>query len=359
MRTQYTLSPQRQADVFNIAFYADTLQIINFTPYVLYLRIGDNITAGPTSYHNLIPPATAATIPCVANHFSAALAVGGSTGFTTVLAQRVDFIFSAGEPVANLSQLTLSIQNGQVFTTAALIAGANEAFTIDARGYEAISLSILITGGLGVSVEVSPDAGVSGWFPLKNFRADFTGWPKTFDTFLPNPYGWFRVTLYNDTLLGWGAGAIFIYNLVHEVPDVLSFRNEVHFTRDVIAGPVAPGAILNLITYPRFSGHVKKMWMIATGPFDVNPLSANYMLPLTALALIQADLAGTIYEPFLKLPTSWTLNAAGTVQRLTWEVELDIYAALSLTIDVVFGGPGASAVNLGFVTGTVEIGEER
>ena len=360
MRTQYTLTPIKQADVFNIAFYADTLQVINFTPYVLYLRIGDNITAGADSYHSLIPPATAATIPCYAKNFSAALAVGGSVGFTTVLAQRADFIFTANELVPNLSQLTLSIQNGQVFRSPLLGAGAWQRYTIDARGFAAISLTCLVPGlqTLGITVEVSPDAGVTGWSPLKCFRVSPGVAATTLDTFLPNPYGWFRVSLFNDGGIGWIISVILIYNLLHVVPPVGSFRNEVSYTVTQFASPLVAGVWLPIVTYLRFSGHLKKLRIMAQGPFDVNPASPNYTLPLTVQALIQTDI--TYVVDVLRLPpASWSLDLAGTVQEMWWQVDLDIYAAISLDVQIMVAGPGVWAGNEAYVEGTVEIGEER
>jgi hypothetical protein len=117
MRAQYTLTLDRPADFFNIAFEADSIQIMNYTPYELYLRVGDNWPqAGPLAWHNRVPPGTMATVPAKGRYFSASIDVPKVVNVLAdnvdLAASRVDLIFMQGEAAQTLTQLNSPAQYG-------------------------------------------------------------------------------------------------------------------------------------------------------------------------------------------------------------------------------------------------------
>jgi hypothetical protein len=120
VKAQYTLTLDRPGDFFNIAFEADSVQIMNYTPYELYLRVGDNWPqAGPLAWHHRVPPGTAATIPASARYFSASINVPKVINLlgdnVDQDASRVDLIFMRDETPQALTQLNSPAQYGQVW----------------------------------------------------------------------------------------------------------------------------------------------------------------------------------------------------------------------------------------------------
>jgi hypothetical protein len=108
MKYQGTLDAGTLTGFWNLAFRADTIQVINFTPDLVYLRIGDNVAASPTSYHNIIPPLTAVTLPVDAKSFSAALFPVYAGGYATPYTERVDIIWTSAELTNNATQFSLA-----------------------------------------------------------------------------------------------------------------------------------------------------------------------------------------------------------------------------------------------------------
>jgi hypothetical protein len=108
MRSQDTLDATVPAKSFNTAYEVDTVQILNWSPYAIYLRVGDNQAAGPGSYHYIVPRMTGMTIPCKARNFAAALAVTPWPIYPNTLNQRADFFFTVDEVVPMLGQIGLS-----------------------------------------------------------------------------------------------------------------------------------------------------------------------------------------------------------------------------------------------------------
>jgi hypothetical protein len=139
VKEQATLTQGGPNGFWNTAFVADTIQIINYTPDAVYLRIGDNVAASPTSYHNIIPPMTTVTLPVNTKHFSGFLGPVYLGGYTAPYAERVDIIWTAQEVANNAAQFSLSSLTVPQPVQAINMTGQAAPFNVDAAIFTARS----------------------------------------------------------------------------------------------------------------------------------------------------------------------------------------------------------------------------
>jgi hypothetical protein len=174
-RTQFSLSPANPTYYTSLGFDAVALVIINYTPSEVYVRVGDNLAAGPTSYHYIVPAGLCLPVP-VNNTRALSLALSSTpAGATlTALTNRVDCIaVDASEPIPNFGASVLFHQLGQYWHIDALAPGATESFVLDVRRGRGLTVSAQLEQGSTPDLALTLFAGetpTGPWRASRNLR---------------------------------------------------------------------------------------------------------------------------------------------------------------------------------------------
>lgn len=133
MRQLGILNSAKPSDRWTLGWTADTLFCCNYTPWPVYLRVGDHQAANESSYHVLIPPASAQTIAVQTSVFSASLGVPVGAAFSAN--DRVDLVWLAGETPPQANQFALLNQVQQIFPYDLTVASPSKVIICDLTSF--------------------------------------------------------------------------------------------------------------------------------------------------------------------------------------------------------------------------------
>lgn len=149
-----TLTPDQPDAYTTTPYTAEAVSIDNYTPFPVYVRLGDHRTPNSSNYHIVVPPSTGRIIAVrYVSKFSFALGVSifSAQALTTLSPYRAEIAILAGEDIPRSTQYQLPLTPIQ-FNFTVPLAGTVQTVVVDCGG----SLALLIQ--TNVFVAANPNA---------------------------------------------------------------------------------------------------------------------------------------------------------------------------------------------------------
>jgi hypothetical protein len=313
------------------------MQVINLTPFPIYIRLGDHLPAGSTSYHLVIPPATT-TSTAIETDLVSLYMDATNLGTSTTLLRQAQIIFTRGEVNVPFQQMKLATQAGQTYAIPSMPSGGSTSFVFDARGYAALAVTIVAAAGdtLGLSVDVSADR--VQWVSLQSFLI-YTGGTaaQQFTTFLINLFGYFQLTVHNDGLSD-SLSTYMVINMLDAVPPVEYFQHRYTMSGSVWVSNQTSPAYVTVINRPHLSGVIKHLWVSVTCPYLTGGTGFADQPTVEVTWLINGDKSTHI---FLNEPDLITVSTGTQKQTAVWDRDIYVPCTQSLVGLAVVTAPGS------------------
>jgi hypothetical protein len=339
------LTPQDKEAYINLGFTPVALQVMNPSPYPVYLRLGDNLPSSPTSYHYIIPPGQVLTLPTYDVHFSAAL--WAQTVYQTSLLTQNAYLYfyEQAATVPTTGAASLGVQTGVQWQGSSLASGQSASFIIDARQYMAIMLMVIEQGiGAIQQVLVEQSADTVTWQKVQGYYLDPSLITSPLLTYHPATAGYVRVTITNAGTLTFTPQVIF--NTLPSIPDTRTWLRYVA-TQYTQNGSSIPSGQTIAFVQSVWSGQIVSLQVQVTCPLDIAwPPNNTYVLPPTLYAWIYKE--GTAQVASIPVPNwqSRTLDLVAASQTVFWNVPIGVDITQAFKVIFSVSTPTAASYNL-------------